>query len=37
MKVGQKLATVSAQVEKFWKSRQKLDQKQNQRVFGPLG
>ena len=37
MKIGQKLATVSAQVEKFWKSGQKLDQKQNQRVIGPLG
>ena len=37
MKIGQKLATVSAQVEKFCKSRQKLDQKQNWRVFDPLG
>ena len=37
MKIGQKLATVSAQVEKCWKTRQKLDQKQNQRVFGHLG
>ena len=37
MKIGQTLAIVSAQVKKFWKSRQKLDQKQNRRVFSPLG